>query len=170
MFTGPVQYICNARENPLRMLNTIKLQVHSGHRSVILTFIVCETLAASATVGADYCDQHVKARRPKRRLVELESGDCIPIVQMPRGHLQTPPSSGITHLKNNSRPSSIIQVAEETILPAHSQTWVLVQLPWVGTGALQLYSPLYKNILPHTGRWSYMCRAKRTVQNASFPT
>lgn len=62
------------------MLGTIKLYIHLGHTRVALKFIVCDTLTASTIIGAGFCDQHVKEIKPKQKLVELESGDCIPIV------------------------------------------------------------------------------------------
>lgn len=48
--------------------------VHLGHVSVAPK-IVCERLSAAAILGADFCDQHVRAVRPKRKLPELDNGD-----------------------------------------------------------------------------------------------
>lgn len=61
------------------MLGIIKLLVHLDHTQVTLKLIVCETLAASAIIGADCCEQYVKGILPKQKLVELDCGDCIPI-------------------------------------------------------------------------------------------
>lgn len=49
--------------------------------------------------------------------------------------------------KDNPWLSSINQVAGNTILPAHAQTWVSVQTRWAGTTALQSYTPPYEKIL-----------------------
>lgn len=45
-----------------------------------LDFIVWETLASSAIISADFCDQYVQAMNPKQRLVKLDIVNCIPII------------------------------------------------------------------------------------------
>lgn len=62
---------CDANENPLRLLGTMRMLVHLGHTRETLKFIVCETLAAGANFGAKSCDQHIKVLRLEQKLVEL---------------------------------------------------------------------------------------------------
>lgn len=71
MSTELLPNIYNANKSPLRILGIIKLRVHLGHTRVVLKFIVCETLVASAIIGTDFCDQHVKAIRPNQKFLEL---------------------------------------------------------------------------------------------------
>lgn len=47
-------------------------------------FIVCGALAVAAILGADFCDQHVMAIRPKQKLVKLDYDNCIPIARKPK--------------------------------------------------------------------------------------
>lgn len=54
MSARPLSNICKVNKNLLKMLRTIKFQVHLGHWRVVLNFIVCDTLAASATIGTDF--------------------------------------------------------------------------------------------------------------------
>lgn len=128
------------------MLGTIKLRVHLGHTNINIKFIVCETLAAPAIIGKDFCDQHVKAKRPKQRLEELKSGNCLSFMWKPRERTKSQPPlrEGLTYTINHSRSSLIVRVVEKTILSPPSQTWVSVQSPWAGTATLQSYSPLYE--------------------------
>lgn len=139
MFAGPPPNICYANESSLRMLGTIKLQVPFRHKKVVLKFIVRDTLAAPAIIGADFCDQYVNTIRFTHKLVELGSGNYIPIVLKPRGLIkaQIPLPDGLTYSKGNPRLSFIVRVAEKLTLPAQSQTWVLVATLRSGTVAPQ---------------------------------
>lgn len=56
-----------------------------------LEFIVCETLAAAAILGADFCDLQAKAKRPKQKVVELDNSDCIQIATKQKGRLRDRP-------------------------------------------------------------------------------
>lgn len=101
-----------------------------------------------AIIRAYFYDQHVKAIRPMERLVEIESGDCIPIIRKPHAHikLRLRLSDDRTYLKPNPRTSLMIRVAKKTILTVHSQLWVLIQLPWAAKTTLQPYTSLYEKI------------------------
>lgn len=77
----PLPNVCNANKISVRMLGIINLQIHVGHTRDTIQFIVCETLAASAIIGSDFCDKHLKAIWPKLKLEELDSGNCILIVR-----------------------------------------------------------------------------------------
>lgn len=128
------------------MSSIINLRFHIGHTQVSLKFIVGETSAASTILGADFCDQHVKTIRRIQRFVELDRGDCIPTVQKRRGSIMSQPRlpDGLTNPKDHPRPSLMDQVARKAILPAHSQTWVLVQSVWVDTAVLHPFTSLYE--------------------------
>lgn len=104
------------------MLGIVKLQVHLGNTQVALKFIVCKTLAASATIEVVY-DQLVKEIRREQKLVVLDSGDCILIEQMSRGRMKSQPplSYSLTYPKENPQPTPIARVDKKTFLSAHSQ-------------------------------------------------
>lgn len=59
--TGPLPSIWDANKNHLQIFCIIKLRVNLRHTQDNLNFIVCKTLAASAIIRANFCDQHVKA-------------------------------------------------------------------------------------------------------------
>ena len=46
-------------------------------------FIVCEKLAVRVILGCQFCDQHVEAIRPRKRIVEMDDGSTVPIVRNP---------------------------------------------------------------------------------------
>ena len=71
----------DAKKNPLEVTGTIDLTVQLGTRTLVTPFLVVPKLAVPALLGADFCDEHVEAIRPRRRIVELDDGTTIPIVR-----------------------------------------------------------------------------------------
>lgn len=147
MSTGLLPYIYDINKNPLHLLGILELHVLLGSTKEILKIIVCETLAAPTITGADFCDQYVLAIRPEQKLVELNNGDRIPIVQEPWGQTRSQSllPDELAYPENNQKPSPLVRVAEKVLLSTHSQTWVTVQTAWTGTAALQPYTPFYHN-------------------------
>lgn len=130
------------------MLEKFKMQVHVGCTKVTLKFIVGNILAAFANIGTDFCDQDLEAIHPKQRLVELESSDCIPFLRKPQERIKWQLLlDSLTYPKENTRLSSIVRFEKETILPAHSRTWVIVKSPWNSSAALQPKISLCKECL-----------------------
>ena len=142
---GPLPDICDANSNPLDMIGTVKLPVRLGHFLCLVEFIVCRSLAASAILGADYCDRFVEAIRPKKKLVELEDGSTIPIVRRP--HRRTPRMAPLPpdmeYPDKNGRISPTVKMAESITIEPHNQAWVKVTTKRRGLVILQPSPKLY---------------------------
>lgn len=123
MSTRPLPYISEANNNPLQMLVIMKLRVHLGHTRVTLKLIVCKILEASTTIDTEFCDQRMKAIPSKQRFVELDNGDCIPIIQKPQGRKESQPPlpDGLTYPKDNPPASPIVRVAGKPFFPHTSK-------------------------------------------------
>lgn len=125
---GPLRNVHDGNKNPLRMLGTVRKLAHFEHKKGAVNFVVRETLAAAARLGAEFCDQNDRSIRPKQNLVKLPSGDVMLIVAEPKGrtrdHLPLP--DGLTYPDGSPRLSPFVRVVEcETVLatlPAQSQT------------------------------------------------
>lgn len=114
MSTGPLPNICKANKNLSRMLGITKLRVHLVHTKEALKFIFSETLAPFTIIGAEFNDQHVKTIRSKQELVELDTGDYIPIILKHRERIKSQPSlfDDLNYSENSPQPSPIVQVAK----------------------------------------------------------
>ena len=62
----------DANNQALVIVGRINLTVQLGMKSSIVTFYVVDKLATPIILGCDFCDRHVEAIRPRRRLVELD--------------------------------------------------------------------------------------------------
>ena len=71
----------DANNRRLNILGTVELNVRIGNREDKVNFYVVERLATDFILGCDFCDRHVEAIRPRKRLIELDDGTTIPIVR-----------------------------------------------------------------------------------------
>lgn len=77
-------HVPDSNKRPLVHSGQIRLPVRLGDRTELVLFYVTERLAAPALLGFDFCDKHVEAIRPRKRIVELDKGTTVPIVWSPR--------------------------------------------------------------------------------------
>lgn len=110
--TEPLPNICVANKNLLRMLVINMLPVYLSHTRVTFKFIACKTLLASAIIGADFHDQHVRAIRSKQKLQNLDDGNCIPNVQISWVAIEIAAAllNGYTYSKGNKLLSPIVHI------------------------------------------------------------
>lgn len=130
---GPVPDIYDANNRLLDIFGTTSLAVRLRKISVTVIFTVCKTLAEAAVSGTASCNQYVGAIRTTIKLVELENGFTIPIVQH---NLRTafrknylPLSTVLENPKFDDRCSAVIKCVESINWSLHSQTGVKV-VPW----------------------------------------
>ena len=139
--------VCDANNRPLQTAGLITLPVKLGRYLVDVQFIVCNKLAASMILGADFCDRYVEAIRPRLRKVELEDGSTIPIIRKPcrRTSKMVPLPQSQRFGKLTKKKSDRIKVSKVHILGAHRQTFVEVTCERSGLIAIQPTSSLYEN-------------------------
>ena len=139
----------DANNRRLNILGTVELNVQIGNRQDKVNFYVVERLATDFILGCDFCDKHVEAIKPRKRLVELDDGTTIPLVRgskIFRGKSIPVPSE--TPTKQNARAaSSKIVTTEDVTLPANSQCWVKVKTAQHGLIHVQPVDKLYANRL-----------------------
>ena len=140
--------IYDANNRPLSLMGTITLSVRLGSYSLSLPFIVCANLAAPAILGADFCDQHVEAIRPRMRSVELADGSCIPILRKAvmrskRAVLPDWLKPVVLPTKKKESREMRVHLAQAAVIPPQSQVAVHVKTRIVGlmmmTGLDSLY-------------------------------
>ena len=139
----------DANNRRLNILGTVELNVRIGNRQDKVNFYVVERLATDFILGCDFCDKHVEAIRPRKRLIELDDGTTIPIVRgskKARGRNIPVPSEGSAS-PNARASSSKIVTTEDVTLPANSQCWVKVKTAQHGLIHVQPVDKLYSNRL-----------------------
>ena len=99
-----------------------------GGSSELVTFYVAERLAADVILGCDFCDRHIEAIRPRKRLVEMDDGSTVPIVRRPdkrkEGSIPLPEEQ--VYVPAKERVSNKVVVHSEKRLQPNTQTWVEV--------------------------------------------
>ena len=70
-----------ANSQPLAIKGTVDLMVQVGNCKDHVVFYVAPSLAAPVILGCDFCDRHVEAIQPRRRVVEMDDGSTIPILR-----------------------------------------------------------------------------------------
>ena len=125
---GPMPNVADANNNPIKMTGLVNLVVRLGTRLVRVEFIVCERLAAPMILGCDFCDRFVEAIYPRQKCIELDNGSTVSIVRRPlrRAPKAPPLPPSQEYVKAGGRTTPKVRVAERTLLPPESQTWVSV--------------------------------------------
>ena len=75
--------IKDANNNRLKIAGRIDLVCQIGDRADTVSFYVAEKLATDVILGCNYCDHHVEAIRPRKRLIEMVDGSTVPIIRKP---------------------------------------------------------------------------------------
>ncbi len=138
----------DANKRQLRLAGTVDLRVTIGNRDQLVTFYVAEQLATPVILGCDFCDEHIEAIKPRRRVVELVDGTTVPIIRTNK-HRTTTFTIQPAHVRTRSRraASSKVVLHKTMELPAHSQTWVSVTSKKAGLTLIESHDRLYQNWL-----------------------
>ncbi len=138
----------DANKRQLRLAGTVDLKVTIGNRDQLVTFYVAEQLATPVILGCDFCDKHIEAIKPRRRVVELVDGTTVPIIRTNK-HRTTTFTIQPAHVRTRSRraASSKVVLHKTMELPAHSQTWVSVTSKKAGLTLIESHDRLYQNWL-----------------------
>ena len=138
--------IVDANKRNVEVEGTLDLSVNIGGRVEVVKFNVVPRLAVDVIIGCDFCDKHVEAIRPRRRLVELDDGTTVPIVRRPDkrppGAIPLPEEQ--VYVPSDKRASPKVKVAEKVTLQPESQTWVKVRTESEGLVIVQPYAPLFQ--------------------------
>ncbi len=138
----------DANRRQLHLCGTIQLLVTIGTRSQLVTFYVADHLAAPVILGCDFCDDHVEAIRPRKRVIELADGTTVPIIRAPK---RRDSAMIIQTAEVRSKPargsSSKVVLHQDVELPAHSQSWVSVTSKKAGLILLEPHQRLYQTWL-----------------------
>lgn len=78
---GPLLKICDAKNKPISMLGTVRMSIEIGSFFASVDFIVCQGLAETVIVGADFWDIFVKAIHPRKKLIKLDDGSTRAVVR-----------------------------------------------------------------------------------------
>ena len=142
---GPLPDIADAKSNAIHVKGITRLLVRLKTRAYWVEFIVCDSLAAPAILGCDFCDKHVEAILPRQRSVELEDGTTIPIVRKPPGRVrEAPPPPVVQEWKEGMiRSDNKAKAAKATEISAFSQAFVTVTYPREGYSIIQPVGKLY---------------------------
>lgn len=76
---GSTGDLVDANNRPLRTVGTIKIPVTLGRFVAAAKFIVCQKLAFSLMLGADYCDRFFETTCPQKKTVELVNFSYFPV-------------------------------------------------------------------------------------------
>ena len=146
---GPLPCVNDANDKPLKTVGTIEQIVRLGNLIVKLDFIVCESLAASVILGADFCDRFIEAIYPRKKSVELDDGSTVPIVRRPLSRPPTAPPlpKEQEYRKDSGRTSPSIRVEKATTLAPGTQTFVSCVSQRHGTMIIEPIERLYENHL-----------------------
>lgn len=138
--------IVDANKRRVEIEGTIDLSVELGGRIESVRFNVVPRLAVEVILGCDFCDKHVEAIRPRKRLVELDDGTTIPIVRRPdrrpQGSIPLPEEQ--EYVPASRRASNKVRATKRTVLKPESQTWVEVRCEAQGLVTIEPYAPLYE--------------------------
>jgi len=142
----------NASGKPVHIRGTITLSVNLGCRTDEVTFMVVDNLATAVILGCDYCDKHIEAIRPRRRMVEMDDGCMVPIVRNPsKANTDVPFPEEQQFVKHRDRISPKVKATKRTRLHPGMQTWVEVTTDREGTIMIEPNDQLYHNLLCRAG-------------------
>lgn len=71
----------DANNRKVNTSGTINIAVEIGNKVEMVTLNVVKHLATDLKLGCDYCDGHVEAIKPQQRIMKLDDGASVPIVQ-----------------------------------------------------------------------------------------
>ena len=128
----PVGLASNVRDASNRRVNiigTVNLTCQVGMRTDIVRFNVVEKLGTDVIIGCDYCDKHIEAIRPRKRVVEMDDGTTVPIIRKPSGRSidSVPLPEEQEWIPAKGRRGGKVHVTESVTLPPETQTWVKVR-------------------------------------------
>ena len=105
-----------------------------GSRFEVVKFNVVERLGTDVILGCDFCDKHIEAIRPRKRLIELDDGTTVPILKRPesRAKHSVPLPAEQEYIPPKGRSSSRVYASPTTILKPQSQNWISVKSPQSG--------------------------------------
>ena len=134
----------DANNRRITIEGTINLAVQVGTRFEIVKFNVVERLGTDVILGCDYCDKHVEAIRPRRRIVELDDGTTVPILKKPEGRAKhaVPLPAEQEYVTPKGRPTPKIYSTKTVILKPNTQTFINVKTPQAGLIQVEPYNPL----------------------------
>ena len=141
--------IKDANNRALVVAGRINLSCQIGSRKDIVTFYVVDRLATDVILGCDYCDRHIEAIKPRKRLVELDDGTTVPIVRRPdkRKNDSVPLPDEQVYAPAKGRINDKITTFEEKRLEPDTQTWVKVVTNTHGLIQVESLPKLYTNQL-----------------------
>ena len=139
--------IKDANNRSINVIGTVNLTCEMGSRREIVTFYVVERLATEAILGCDFCDRHIEAIRPRKRIVELDDGTTVPIVRRPdkRKNDTVPLPDEQVYIPATKRVDNKIIVYEEKKLLPQTQTWVRVVTNKHGLIMVDTIAKLFNN-------------------------
>ncbi len=140
--------IRDANNKRLNIEGTVELSVQIGNHREQVTFYVAERLATDFILGCDFCDKHVEAIRPRKKLLELNDGTTVPIIRKNKcRRKQIPLPDSASTVPKTSASSSKIVLAEDVTLPLNSQNWVQMKTAQHGLIHVQPIDKLYSSRL-----------------------
>lgn len=71
----------DANDKPLCIVGCLKLYIHVGRKTELLTFLVSEGPAFPAIIACDFCYRMIQCIYPRTRSIKLISGSTVPIVR-----------------------------------------------------------------------------------------
>jgi len=138
--------IRGANGKPIDVAGRVYLTVRLGTQVSKREFLVCERLATDLILGCDYCDRHVEAILPRKRLVKLDDGTTVPIVRKasarPPGSPKLPPELVLGKTPSRRNPS--VWVTKRVTLKPGTHTWVDVATRREGTINIEPIESLYE--------------------------
>lgn len=87
---GPLWGIEDANIRPLRTIESLKMPARLGNFVNFVDFVVCDKVVVLLSLGADYCDKHVRVIYPRKRKVVLDKYFEILIIRHFKPRRQNP--------------------------------------------------------------------------------
>ena len=117
-----------------------------GSRFEVVKFNVVERLGTHVILGCDFCDKHIEAICPRKRLIELDDGTTVPILKRPEGRTKqsVPLPAEQKYIPPKGRSSSRVYASRTVILKPQSQNWISVKSPQSGLVQIEPYKRLYQ--------------------------
>lgn len=146
--------ICYANNKPLHLVRTVKVPLKLGNLRVYIDFIVCLSLAAPATLDADFWNRFEEAIRPRKKPIELDDGSNMPIVRRPLKRLSAskPLPCEQEYDRTQGRTTTAVKAKENISILPNCQKQINVSSKRRGLAVLQpkaklceWYSLLYSN-------------------------
>ena len=136
----------DANNRRVVITGTINLAVQVGTRQDVVKFNVVERLGTDIILGCDFCDKHVEAIRPRKRLVELDDGSSVPILKRPEGRAKNaiPLPAEQEYVSPKGRSSDRVYSTQKVVLKPGQQNWITVKTPQSGLVSIEPHKRLYE--------------------------